>query len=54
MSAPCFGCVNVPVALFDERLGPLLGGRRGVVYLLPQVVPLARMFSAVDAVPGPR
>ncbi len=31
-----YGCINVPVAFFDGVISPLLGKRRGVVYVLPE------------------
>ena len=49
-----YGCINVPVAFFEELVNPLLSSQRGVAYLLPETVPLDSLFGAVDAVPGPR
>lgn len=49
-----YGCINVPVAFFDERISPLLKAGHGVAYLLPETVPLHRLFHAVDATAGPR
>lgn len=48
-----YGCINVPAAFFDARLQPLLWKRRGVVYLLPEQLPLDRVFAALAA-RGPR
>jgi hypothetical protein len=42
------GCINVPVAFFDNVLWPRLGrGRQGVVYVLPETRPLAAVFPAL-------
>jgi hypothetical protein len=41
-----WGCINVPAAFYDARLRPLFQqSRRGVVYILPEVVPAARLFT---------
>lgn len=45
-----FGCINMPVAFFDDVVWPRLGGgRQGVVYVLPETRPLAAVFPAVEA-----
>lgn len=31
-----FGCINVPTAFYDSFVKPALGGRPGVVYVLPE------------------
>jgi len=39
------GCINVPVSFFEHMLWPRLsGGRHGVVYVLPELRPLASVF----------
>lgn len=44
------GCINVPVAFFDEVLWPRLGrGRQGVVYVLPETRTLGSVFPALQA-----
>jgi hypothetical protein len=45
-----YGCINVPVAFYDQALMPLIGGRRAVVYLLPETRPLETIFEAGDRV----
>ena len=52
-----YGCINVPVSFFDGVLWPALGGRRAMVYVLPEVEPLDAIFpqaaaSARSAVSG--
>lgn len=46
-----WGCINVPVAFFDETVWPHIGQRRGVVYVLPEREPLAAFFPAAAAAP---
>jgi hypothetical protein len=49
-----YGCINVPVAFFNELVSPLLGGTKAVAYLLPETVPLSTVFGAADAALDPR
>ena len=42
-----YGCINLPVAFFDTVLWPNLGAQRGVVYVLPEIKPLATVFPAL-------
>jgi hypothetical protein len=42
-----YGCVNLPVAFFDDVLWPTIGARRGVVYVLPEVKTLSEVFPAL-------
>lgn len=44
-----WGCINVPVAFFDEVVWPQLGRSRAVVYVLPERRPLAAVFPAAVA-----
>jgi hypothetical protein len=39
------GCVVVPEAFYDSVVRPLLGQRRAVVYVLPETVPVQRLFD---------
>ncbi len=39
-----WGCINVPVAFFDETVWPQLGRSRAIVYVLPERSPLAAFF----------
>jgi hypothetical protein len=47
-----FGCINVPVAFFDTVVWPALGGRRAVVYVLPEIEPLESVFPQAAAADG--
>ena len=40
------GCVVVPVAFYEQRVRPLLGSRRGVVYVLPETRPVQAWWPA--------
>lgn len=40
------GCVVVPVAFYEDVVQPLLGRVRGVVYVLPETVPVRDFFDA--------
>ena len=42
------GCVVVPVSFYETVVGPVLGKSRGVVYVLPETQPLARMLGALQ------
>jgi hypothetical protein len=44
-----YGCINVPVAFFEQVLWPTLGRRAAVVYVLPEVRPLAEVFPGAAA-----
>ena len=41
-----WGCINVPVAFFDETVWPNIGKQRGIVYVLPEKNPLMAFFPA--------
>lgn len=40
------GCIVVPVAFYENIVRPLLGKRRGLVYVLPESRPVEAMFGA--------
>jgi len=40
-----YGCINVPVKFYDTWLKPTLSGRRGVVYVLPETMPMHQLFT---------
>ena len=40
-----FGCVNIPVAFFENVLSPEFSATYGVVYVLPEVKPLGEVFT---------
>jgi hypothetical protein len=46
-----WGCINVPVAFFDETIWPHIGRGRGLVYVLPERQPLTAFFPAAAATP---
>ena len=44
-----WGCINVPVAFFDQTVWPNLGHGGAVVYVLPERQPLTAFFPAAAA-----
>ena len=40
-----FGCINVPIKFFDDVLQPSFEGTNGIVYILPEVHSLQRVFA---------
>lgn len=40
-----FGCINVPIKFFDDVLQPSFDGTNGIVYVLPEVHSLQRIFA---------
>ena len=42
------GCIVVPEAFYDGVVGPTLGARRGVVYVLPETRPARSLFETLD------
>lgn len=40
-----FGCINLPAEFYDTVVKPVLGTRRGVVYVLPETRPLQAVFG---------
>lgn len=40
-----FGCINLPVAFYEEVVKPALGSQRGVVYVLPETRPVRAVFQ---------
>ena len=41
-----YGCINIPVAFYDDRLKPTLTAPRGVLYVLPENQPLQSLFNS--------
>ena len=39
------GCINVPIAFFDQIVKPTLGRSHAVIYVLPDVKPLRQVFA---------
>jgi hypothetical protein len=46
-----FGCINVPVAFFEQVVAPAFAGKSGIVYILPETLSASEVFGsyAVDA-----
>ncbi|MDN3922961.1 hypothetical protein [Roseateles violae] len=42
-----YGCINMPPAFFEKVLWPNFRERGGIVYVLPEVKPLTRVFPAL-------
>lgn len=42
-----YGCVNVPVPFFREIIAPAFRGTVGIVYILPEQLPIAEVFPGV-------
>ncbi len=40
-----YGCINVPVAFFENIISPLLGQQRGVIYVLPETRSARDLFD---------
>jgi hypothetical protein len=40
-----YGCINLPVAFYDEVVSPLFAARNGVVYVLPETRSLEAQFG---------
>ena len=41
-----YGCINVPAAYYDQHLRPRFSLGRGVLYVLPETLPLQRLFNS--------
>lgn len=44
-----YGCINLPVEFFDGVVWPVLGTRRGVVYVLPETRSVDETFASLRA-----
>lgn len=44
-----YGCINLPVAFFDQVLWPTMRRQPGIVYVLPEHKPLEQVFPGVGA-----
>lgn len=42
-----YGCINLPVAFFEQALWPAFRGGRGIVYVLPEELPLQQVFAGL-------
>ena len=43
-----FGCINVPIPFFKQVVSPAFTPAGGVVYVLPEVLPLEKVFATYD------
>lgn len=43
-----YGCINVPAAFYDEVLYPAFKPKDGIVYVLPDKLPLEAVFKSLD------
>ena len=48
-----YGCINMPVAFFENELWPVFQHSRGIVYVLPEQLPLQQVFAGLYT-PGER
>ncbi len=44
-----FGCINVPERFYDRTIDPLFARSAGVVYVLPETLPLEQQFGFARA-----
>ncbi|OYX29704.1 MAG: hypothetical protein B7Y99_12690 [Caulobacterales bacterium 32-69-10] len=49
-----YGCINVPVAFFEQIVRPAFLATEGVVYVLPETKPISEVFAALPAHPETR
>jgi len=42
-----YGCINMPVAFFEQVMWPNFGQQRGIIYVLPEIKPLAAVFPGL-------
>ena len=45
-----YGCINVPVAFYNEIVSPAFKGTVGIVYILPESKSIREVFAIPDAV----
>nr|WP_316644210.1 hypothetical protein [uncultured Roseateles sp.] len=43
-----YGCINVPVRFYEDVLRATFKASRGIVYVLPEVKPLAQVFASYN------
>lgn len=43
-----YGCINVPLAFFNQVVVPAFAGTQGVVYVLPETRPVREVFGSSD------
>jgi hypothetical protein len=49
-----YGCINVPVAFFEQVLAPAFAHHNAIVYVLPEVKSLEQVFAVDSTVPPPQ
>jgi hypothetical protein len=49
-----YGCINVPPGYFKQVVRKTFAGTHGIVYVLPETVPVKTFFGAYDTVSSPR
>jgi hypothetical protein len=47
-----YGCINVPAAFYDGTVRPAFLGTTGIVYILPEVLPLRDVFPGYAPTPA--
>lgn len=47
-----YGCINVPPAFYDQVVRPHFRAKGGLVYVLPDSMPLKTVFKSYDVVDG--
>lgn len=43
-----YGCINLPVEFYEGVIDPLIGASRGIVYVLPETLPLQAVFTGYE------
>jgi hypothetical protein len=43
-----WGCINVPVAFYENTVRPVFATRRALVYVLPDIKPVQQVFASYD------
>ncbi len=47
-----YGCINVPAAFYDAVIDTAFAASNGVVYILPEVRPMAQVFTRFAMIPA--
>lgn len=48
-----YGCINVPLKFFEGVILPLFNRTNGIVYILPEAIPLSEVFDLSDPAGAP-
>lgn len=43
-----YGCINLPVAFYEDYVRPIFATRRAIIYVLPDVKPVQKVFGSYD------